>query len=224
MGATKNDKKQKKRGQIQKPREVLLSAPALWNVAMAEATIPYAGTAPPGGSRFGATDRGGDSRVGDKATEVEIRMSLESSLQAEAQSAKIRAERIADAIAAVAPEGGEHVGTTPEGYIIYRSKSQGRSLGLAGVPDTFKIKRDPMTDSAVYLKSGKALCMCRAMGACPMMASLHKPPCLLCTDPLINRYYPTDVGWWDLRDKVRLCREAARLDYSSTDDDDGCLS
>lgn len=106
---------------------------------------------------------------------------------------------------------GEYVMTTPEGYIIYRTKHQ-KTYGVAGVPDIFRIVRPEPSESMRAMQSGCGLCMCRAMGTCPFMAYRHPPPCPLCTDPLIIRYYPSDNHWWSLHDKAKELRRVVDLE------------
>lgn len=82
------------------------------------------------------------------------------------------------------------------------------------------------------MREGKGVCMCRAIGTCPLMVSKifiglyfhnyfqaysHHAPCPFCTDPIIVRYYPTDEGWWQVRDTVKLFRKISMIEDEDSD-------
>lgn len=76
------------------------------------------------------------------------------------------------------------------------------------------IRIPPMrpTESHLRMLRGEKLCMCASMGHCPLMARLHPPDCDFCTSPFVMTYYPSDMGWWNVRHQVKETRSLMEIE------------
>jgi len=72
------------------------------------------------------------------------------------------------------------------------------------------------TDSMKRIADGEQLCMCTTMGRCPLMSTVHADPCGICHSPFIERYYPSDSGWWVNRSYVDKCRDLVGVEDGIT--------
>lgn len=96
----------------------------------------------------------------------------------------------------------------PDNYTIFKD----HAMCSNHVSEVYRVKRIEPSESMQTLAAGRGLCMCCTMGKCPLIAELHEPPCSMCTDPFITRYYPSDTHWWSLHNKVKELREVARVE------------